>query len=136
MKWITIGFIVFLIFVVIIANLGLLPSFFPFIYQIPGGDKIGHFFLMGLLSLFVNIALKTKKVRLLSKNILLGSLIVMAVVTIEEFSQIFLEYRSFSIIDLLFDFFGIIIFGYLADYLHHHKNNKVSQNGKNFPDKF
>ena len=125
MKWITIVFIVLLILIVIVANLGLGPSFFPFIYQIPGGDKLGHFFLMGILSLLVNFVLKTKKIRIFSINFLLGILIVMAIVTIEEFSQIFLDYRTFSIIDLLFDYFGIVLFGYLADYLlNRHRNQK------------
>ena len=117
MKWITIVFIGFLILFVIIANLGLGSSFFPFIYYIPGGDKLGHFFLMGILSFLVNSVLKTRKIRIFSLNFLLGTLIVIAVVTIEEFSQIFLDYRAFSIIDLLFDYFGIVLFGYLADYL-------------------
>ena len=118
MKWITIVFIVFLFFIVIVADLGLGPSFFPFIYYIPGGDKLGHFFLMGILSFLVNSVLKTRKIRIFSINILLGTLIVMTIVTIEEFSQIFLDYRAFSIVDLLFDYFGIVLFGYLADYLH------------------
>ena len=117
MKWITIVFIVFLILIVIIANLGLGPSFFPFIYHIPGGDKFGHFFLMGILSFLVNSVLKTRKIRIFSINLLLGTLIVMTIVTIEEFSQIFLDYRAFSFIDLLFDYFGIVLFGYLAKYL-------------------
>ena len=117
MKWITIVFIVFLITIVIVANLGLIPYLFPFIYQIPGGDKLGHFLLMGILSFLVNSVLKTRKIRIYSISFLLGSLIVMAIVTIEEFSQIFLEFRAFSLIDLLFDYFGIVFFGYLAEYL-------------------
>lgn len=125
MKWITIVFIVLIILIIIVANLGLGPSFFPFIYQIPGGDKIGHFFLMGILSFLVNSVLKTRKIRIFSINFLLGILIVMAIVTIEEVSQIFLDYRAFSIIDLVFDYFGIVLFGYLADYLLNlHRNQK------------
>ncbi|MGB2963556.1 MAG: VanZ family protein [Anaerolineales bacterium] len=126
MKWITIVFIVLLILIVIVANLGLGPSFFPFIYQIPGGDKLGHFFLMGILSFLVNIILKTKKIRIFSINFLLGILIVMAIVTIEELSQIFLDYRVFSIIDLVTDYFGIVLFGYLADYSLNHQRNQKS----------
>lgn len=100
--------------------------FFPFIYQIPGGDKLGHFFLMGILSFLVNIILKTKKIRIFSINFLLGILIVMAIVTIEELSQIFLDYRVFSIIDLVTDYFGIVLFGYLADYSLNHQRNQKS----------
>ena len=128
MKWITIVFIGFLILIVIVANLGLGPSLFPFIYQIPGGDKIGHFLLMGILSFLVNSVLETRKIRIYSINFLLGSLIVMAIVTIEEFSQIFLEYRAFSFIDLLFDYFGIVLFGYLAEYLQNRQRDRKSPN--------
>jgi VanZ family protein len=114
MKWVTIVFIVFLILIVIIANLGLGPSFFPFVYRIPGGDKLGHFFLMGILSFLLNSVLKTRKFQIFAINFLVGSLIVMAIVTIEEFSQKFLEFRAFSIIDLLFDYTGIIVFGRIS----------------------
>lgn len=126
MKWVTLVFIVFLISIVIIANLGLSPIVFPFIYKIPGGDKLGHFFLMGILSFLVNSALITKTKKRYSKYILRGSLFIMAIVTIEEISQIFLEYRAFSVIDLLFDYLGIILFGYLAHYFQNSQSNLKS----------
>ena len=126
MKWVTLVFIVFLISIVIIANLGLSPIVFPLIYKIPGGDKLGHFFLMGILSFLVNSALITKIKKRYSKYILRGSLFIMAIVTIEEFSQIFLEYRAFSVIDLLFDYLGIILFGYLAHYFQNRQSNLKS----------
>jgi VanZ family protein len=117
MKWLTAVFIVLLILIIIIANLGLGPSFFPFIYLIPGADKIGHFFLMGILSYLINSLLKSRVLRLLSKEFLVGSLIVLVVVTIEELSQLFLENRAFSVIDLLFDYAGIIIFGRISAFI-------------------
>ena len=117
MKWMTSIFIVFLIFIVIVANLGLGPYFFPFIYNVPGADRLGHFFLMGTLSFLVNSSLITKRIRIFSIYFPLGSLIILAIVTIEELSQIFLVYRAFSIIDLLFDYIGIFLFGYFAVYL-------------------
>ena len=43
-KLITGLFILVLILIVLAANLGLGPEYFPFIYTIPGLDKVGHFF--------------------------------------------------------------------------------------------
>ena len=60
-KWLTGVFILVLILIVVIANLGLGSTYFPFIYSVPGLDKIGHFFLMGVLSFLINLLLKAKK---------------------------------------------------------------------------
>ena len=114
MKWLTGGFFLLLILIVIIANLGLGPIYFPFIYDIPGLDKIGHFFLMGTLSYLVNRTLGSKRIQILSANLLLGNLLVILVVALEEISQIFLVHRAFSVLDLAFDMGGIILGGYIA----------------------
>ena len=114
MKWLTAVFILLLILIIIIANLGLGPTYFSFIYLIPGGDKIGHFFLMGFLSYLINSLMNFRTLRLLSKDFLMGSFIVMGVVTMEEFSQLFLKNRAFSVIDLLFDYAGIFVFGQIS----------------------
>ena len=116
-KWLTGAFIIALFLIVVIANLGLGSTYFPFIYSIPGLDKIGHFFLMGVLSFLINFLLKTKKIRLLSLDILLGSLVVVLVVTLEELSQIFLVYRAFSWLDLVFDLGGVVLGGQVAVWL-------------------
>ena len=105
-KWLTGVFILVLILIVVIANLGLGSTYFPFIYSIPGLDKIGHLFLMGVLSFLVNFLLKAKKVQILSFSFLLGSLVVILVVALEELSQLFLIYRAFSWLDLVFDLGG------------------------------
>ena len=58
-----------------------------------------------------------KTVKIWKLNLLVGSLIVALVVTLEEFSQLFIQYRSFDLTDLLFDYAGIFLFGQLAYYL-------------------
>jgi hypothetical protein len=82
--------------------------------RLPYGDKIGHFLLMGLFSLLLNLALKARTIRLWRVNVLLGTLIVLIVVVIEEFSQIFIRGRSFDYTDLIADLAGILIFGEIA----------------------
>lgn len=113
-KFLTGGFILILILIVVIANLGQGPVYFPFIYAVPGLDKVGHLLLTGTLSFLVNILLKTDKTNFLSIKILKGSLIIVLVVTLEELSQIFLSYRAFSWLDLAFDLGGILLGGRLA----------------------
>ena len=116
-KWLTGLFIIVLILIVVIANLGLGSTYFPFIYSIPGLDKIGHFFLMGVLSFLINFLLKAKKIQLLSLDFLLGSVVVFLVVTMEELSQLFLVYRAFSWLDLGFDLGGVVLGGQVAAWL-------------------
>lgn len=82
-----------------------------FIGNIPFGDKLGHFFLMGTFAFLLNLSLSCRKVW----RVLLGSLIVLVVVVIEECSQIFIRGRSFDLTDLAADFLGILIFGKIAE---------------------
>jgi polysaccharide biosynthesis protein VpsQ len=116
-KWLTGVFILLLILIVVISNLGLGFIYFPFIYKVPGLDKVGHFFLMGVLSFLVNYLLKAKKIELLSQEFLYGSLVVFLIVFLEELSQLFLIYRAFSMVDLIFDIGGIFLGGRLAAWL-------------------
>jgi len=103
--------------IVILANGRETSNLFTFVRILPFGDKIGHFVLMGFFSFLINLALNARAVKIGRLNFLLGSAIVLLVVTIEEFSQIFLQTRSFDWIDLLFDFAGILAFGELSRFL-------------------
>jgi len=85
-----------------------------FVGNIPYGDKLGHFLLMGGFSFLLNLVLNAKTFKLWKFNYLLGSLIVLIVVTIEEISQMFVAGRTFDWSDLVFDYLGIFIFGELA----------------------
>ena len=81
---------------------------------IPYGDKIGHFFVMGLLALLVNLLLNSRRQSIGKREFLLGSLIIAGIVTAEEFTQIFIPSRTFSLFDLVADYAGIMILGRLA----------------------
>ncbi len=97
---------------------------------IPYGDKWGHFVLMGLLAFFVNILLQCQKWKLFQLSFLKGSVIILIIVTFEEFSQLFIENRSFDWLDLTFDYLGIFVFGQLAWYLTQRKGKGGSEKGK------
>jgi hypothetical protein len=100
--------------IVVLADVGQTQHFFSVLSILPFGDKVGHFCLIGLFSLFVNLALNAKSFQFRKLNYLLGSLIVLAVVTAEEFSQIFIPGRNFDVGDLISDYAGIFIFGETA----------------------
>lgn len=111
-----------LIYIFILAGIIVLAdtngtSYFSFLQYLPFGDKIGHFCLMGMFSLVVNLTLKARTFQFWKLSCLLGSVIVFAIVFIEEFSQIFVRRRSFDLTDLLADAAGIYIFGELARFV-------------------
>jgi len=81
--------------------------------SIPGGDKIGHFVLFGLLSFLVNLVLQATVVRCGRLTILKGSALVMVIVIAEEVSQLLFVSRSFEVLDLAADLAGIWFFGQL-----------------------
>jgi VanZ family protein len=114
MKWLTLAFILFLLLIVIVADVGLGGTLFAFLDRVPGGDKTGHFLLMGTLALLVNLSLSAARITAFGAQWLKGSLIVAALVTMEEFSQLGLQWRGFSLIDLAADYAGILLFGWLA----------------------
>lgn len=107
-------YILILAGIVVLAGLRETQFLFRPVRQIPYGDKIGHFLLMGFFSFLLNLALKARTIRFLKLNALWGTLIVLTVVTLEEFSQIFVRFRSFDYTDLIADFAGIVIFGEIA----------------------
>ncbi len=47
MKWLALGFFVFLAIIVTLADQGQLPALLQVYKIIPLGDKLGHFLLMG-----------------------------------------------------------------------------------------
>lgn len=112
MKRIAILFGLALLAIVLAA--GTRPDYFFFVYQIPGADKTGHFLLMGTFSFLVNIACSGQQISIWSIRCLKGTLIVVALVTLEELTQIFILTRTFSLLDLGADYAGIFLFGRLA----------------------
>ena len=104
----------FVVWVVVLANLGLINDYFPFIQSTPFFDKAGHFCLMGGLAFLVNLTLQGRRFRLLGLSIYLGSMIVLICVAAEELSQAFISTRSFDLSDLAADSLGIFILGALG----------------------
>ena len=57
------GFFLFIAAIIVLADQGRLPGIIAALYDFPNGDKVGHFFLMGGLSLLVNLALPARPLR-------------------------------------------------------------------------
>jgi hypothetical protein len=62
-KILTIIYILILAGIIVLADLNG-TNFFAFIAYIPFGDKIGHFGLMGMFSLLINLALQARVIRI------------------------------------------------------------------------
>lgn len=108
------GYASFLYWIISAANTKTNNGLLSFSGGVPYGDKIGHFLVMGLLSLLVNLLLNSRRQSIGKRKFLLGSLIVAGIVTAEEFTQIFIPSRTFSPFDLVADYAGILFFGRLA----------------------
>lgn len=95
--------------VIFLADAGYAIEFFAFV-QSSGGDKLGHFGLIGGLAYFLNVSLGCRTWR----GWLLGSLIVGALATVEELTQVWIDNRHCDPLDLAADFAGIWVAGWLA----------------------
>jgi VanZ family protein len=113
-KILTVLFILLVLTITVVADFGWGKILFDLIEYVPGGDQTGHFFFMGMLAFLGNLTLSGARIRVWGRDLLKGSVWVAVPVTLEEFSQIFLSQRGFSLLDLSADYLGILFFGWLA----------------------
>lgn len=115
MKRIAILFTIFILLVIILADLNRIPNFIKAIYDFPNGDKAGHFILFGLLSFFITLAslhsLPNHNPKLVALSI---GLILALLIGLEEFSQKYFPSRTFDLIDLLASYIGVFVGGWIA----------------------
>ena len=121
MKWLAILFGLFIITIIVLADLGKL-GFIYFLYSFKYGDKVGHFILYGILTLLIDLALFRSSAQGDSVTVLPSwrqvavkvGLILAFAITVEEFSQQYFSKRTFDLIDLTASFLGVIFFSWLA----------------------
>ena len=111
-------FLGFIIWVIYLANTGQNSIFFELVRSIPYGDKVGHFFLFGLLTLGANFVFKLKSYSLLSCKLYVGSIVVFIFVLLEELSQYYIPSRTLDITDLIADILGITTFSLITKLIH------------------
>ncbi|MBB6429462.1 hypothetical protein [Algisphaera agarilytica] len=96
---------VLLIALIAAANFALIP---PIQDYIPAGDKLMHFLLMGGLALLANLAWHRHTVSVGAVSFMAGSLVVGVLFSCEEVTQIWLESRTFSWLDLAMNWLGVV----------------------------
>jgi VanZ family protein len=115
-RW-AIFFGLFIVLVIVLADTGHLGGVGK-IYDFPGGDKVGHFVLFGLLSFVINLSVFEARplAPLADKGwlALISSLILAVFVGLEEYSQRFFPVRSSDIFDFLASCAGIAFFAWLT----------------------
>ena len=115
MKRTAVLFLLFIIGVIILADAGSLPKFIRVIYDFPNGDKLGHFILYGLLNFFLTRAFLSPLPRQRAGRVTLSVGLILALfITLEEYSQKYFASRTFSYLDLLASFLGVIVGGWVA----------------------
>jgi len=102
-------FIILIAYIIYSANRGSLPLLFRQLIMFPGGDKVAHIVLLGILSLFVNYFLYPRHICILGKSIFTGTLTVLCFITLEEISQLFIPMRAFDLLDLICSYLGILL---------------------------
>jgi len=115
LRWaVTAAWVLLCLFIIYLADHGLLRPIYKFVGVHPGSDKIGHFVLIGASAGLLNLALGLRTVRFFGRGWLLGSVLIAIFCTLEEISQHWLPARSFDLLDLAGDYAGIFCFGSLA----------------------
>lgn len=106
-------YVLAIIAIILLANHGDLPEWITWYNEIPYGDTIGHFILLGVFPMAITVGFRFKKITVFSRKLFLGTVITCLFVTAEEFSQQFIPARNFSLLDLFASYLGILIFGQL-----------------------
>lgn len=126
MLWATGAFVAFLALVILAANRGWAAGWFALVHALPGGDKLGHFVLMGILAFLLPHALLATGLPVGRKGVVFLLLTAALLIAAEEFSQIFLARRTFSSADLAADYAGFATGVLAARWCHHW--SRVSRN--------
>ncbi len=115
MKYASVVFFIFIVVIVILADLGNLPPSIRALYRFPNGDKVGHFILFGLLNFFLTRAFAYPvDVRPRKRVTVSISMILAFFLALEEWSQQFLSSRTFDLLDLLAGCLGLTIGGWAS----------------------
>ena len=95
--------------VIACADTGRMRGFLGWVNSLPFGDKAGHFVLIGTMAHLLNYALRFKVLSVGRMAPQLGGLLVLAVITVEECSQIWIPGRTFDVGDLVANSLGVAL---------------------------
>jgi len=94
---------------VIICGMGLGDELFSVASLLPGNDKTAHVILSFVITVALNYSLSLRRVLVFSQSALAGCVVIFLFLTCEELSQIFIESRTFSLLDLAANYTGIYL---------------------------
>jgi VanZ family protein len=105
---------IFILIIIVLADRGQL-GLLGVIYEIPYGDKVGHFLLFGLLNLLINLAAfdSFRQVRPFTLAVRVDA-VQMVLMALEELSQNFFPERTASIWDVVAGYVGVMVFTGIA----------------------
>jgi hypothetical protein len=95
------------IIVIVIADRGRADLLWEIAGTVPCGGKLGHLGLVGTLCFLLNLMLHGRPAPGLWGGMMLGSLLVLVFMTLEEASQAFIPHRSFDLLDSLANIVGV-----------------------------
>jgi hypothetical protein len=107
------GFIGFFVWIIVIADRADGVPWWSFIHQIPFGDKVGHFGLVGTLSFLCNLAFGRRdgnRPRFITRT----TWVLLVLLSLEELSQGFIPHRHLDLFDWLADLAGLAVGQILA----------------------
>ena len=93
--------------IIVIADRGHADLFWQVVGRVPCGDKLGHLGLVGTLSFLLNLLLEGRPAPGRFGKMMLGSLMLLVFMTLEETSQAFIPHRSFDLLDGLANLVGV-----------------------------
>jgi VanZ family protein len=115
MKALGVIFLLFILAVIVLADIGALPHSIRALYRFPYGDKVGHFILFGLLNFILTRAFLSSQVNPRRKLVTVSTGLILALfIALEEGSQQFFATRTFDLLDLTASYVGVALGGWLA----------------------
>jgi VanZ family protein len=107
-RLVAVAFLLFIVLVAAWADMERMPRLFRVLYDYPGGDKVGHFGLYGMLA-FLGAKAWRRPIRLARLSFPAGASPAALLATLEEASQLFFTSRSANWLDLGAGFSGIAV---------------------------
>ena len=126
LRFVAFAFVVILGGIVLAFDLGMAQRFRIYLTRdlFPHSDKMAHFLLSGTLALLMNLVLRGRTVRIGPLRLLIATVVLVPIVTLEELTQYVLKYRDCCPYDLFANLLGILSFGWLASVYHRKRRNR------------